>query len=275
MIFQKVYPEKPLQPYIRHCWFFEINGEEVPSSQLFFPYGSHELIFYLQGNAQMRYPGTSEVFIQEKSFYTGQFTKPFELTFNEPCRCIGVSFYPWVGNLLYKIPSHKFTDLMVRMDCLEKGNCLFEQLNAAVNNTERFDLLEKYLERKFSEADADIISEAVARQIIQYPERIEVKKFVSAIGLSKRRIQQRFVESTGLPMSLFLRKVRFQKSVLLLRKQSREFNFTQLALEAGYYDQAHFINDFKEFSYTTPHEFVKKNSELKYFFKSLLPVIHT
>jgi AraC-like DNA-binding protein len=248
--FRRIYPSEALRPFVRQYWIFEIGEEDVPHAQLFFPYGSHELIFYLLGNALMTYAGNGETFIQKNSFYSGQFTLPYELKFNRPCRCIGVSFYPWVGNLPYKIPSSEFTDKMVTLDCLENDN-LFERL-CELKNDMPFDLLEKYLKEKLQVSNVDLVSAAIARQIIRNPERSELQKFLSTIGLSKRRLQQRFLESTGLPMSLFLRKARFQKSILLLQNRTQDFTLTQIALLAGYYDQAHFINEFKAFAYKTP-----------------------
>lgn len=270
--FRKIQASDRLSPFVRQYWVFEITQEHIPYAELFFPYGSHELIFYISGKADMTYMGTAESLTQENGFYAGQFTHPYELKFNGPCTCMGVSFHPWVGNLLYKIPSDEFTNSMVKLNCLEKDSELFEQLCSAENNQERLTLLEKYLEEKLPTSDVDIVSAAIARQIIRCNERKELKKFLSTVGLSERRMQQRFLESTGLTMSSFLRKVRFQKSVLLLQEKNRDFNLTQLALLAGYYDQAHFINEFKEFAYKAPNEFAKQNSELKDFFKSVMPV---
>src|ERR1041385_1790193 len=209
--FRKIQAGNMLSPYVRQYWVFEITQEHIPYSQLFFPYGSHELIFYLNGNALMNYMGTSESITQENGFYAGQFTHPYELKFKEPCLCIGVSFYPWVGNLLYKIPSPEFTDSMVKLDCLEKDNRLFEQLCDAKNDLSRIDLLEKYLAKELPASHIDFVSASIAAHIMANPGRDELTKFLANIGLSKRRLQQRFLESTGLSMSSFLRKARFQK----------------------------------------------------------------
>ena len=71
-------------------------------------------------------------------------------------------------------------------------------------------------------------------------------------GYSTRYINSCFKKHVGIAPKLFLRIVRFQRCFSTLRRQTHHLNFADLALEAGYYDQAHFINEFKEFSLYTP-----------------------
>ena len=71
-------------------------------------------------------------------------------------------------------------------------------------------------------------------------------------------------------MSLYIRKARFQKAVNLL-KTTPNLHLTQAGLQAGYYDQSHFINEFKQFSSVTPGRFIKNNSEIKDVLKMLMP----
>jgi len=269
MKFIKKNPSSLLRPFVKHYWYFELTEKDIPCAQLFFPYGSFELIFYLKGRVLMKYINGKESFFQPASFYSGQFTLPYELTFNEPCKCVGVSFYPWVGNVIYNIPSDEFTDRMVDVNILEKNNTLYEQLCETAEDSEWLRIFETYLKSKLPHFDYDEVSCHIANHILENPERNQLNKCLSSIGLSRRRIQQRFTEATGLPMSLFLRKFRFQKSIHSLDKRNDELNLTQVGLMSGYYDQAHFINEFKSFTGISPNEFTRQQSTLKEFFKSL------
>jgi AraC-like DNA-binding protein len=271
MKFIKKNPSASLQSLVKHYWYFEITDADIPYSQLLFPWGSFELIFILKGNVLMKYINGKKSFSQPKSFYSGQFTNPFELTFTEPCICMGASFYPWAGNSLYNIPSDEFTNQMVHIDAVEKDNSLFDELHATTGNKKMlFNILEKYLESKLCGCTYDAISGSIANQILKFPERRELNKYLSTIGLSRRRIEQRFLETIGLPMSLFLRKARFQRSIHLLDLRSSALNLTQLGLLSDFYDQAHFINEFKDFAGITPSQFIQQNSGLKDFIKSLV-----
>ncbi|MCX6275663.1 MAG: hypothetical protein NTV09_10705 [Bacteroidetes bacterium] len=126
---------------------------------------SFELIFYLKGNVRMEYSDDNNGFIQEKSFYSGQFTKSFKLHFGEPCKCVGVSFYPWVGNLLYGMPAQHFTGQMIPVHCIERNSELYGELLVAKNNTELFGALERYLEKRLSGLTEDEMVSAVTKRI--------------------------------------------------------------------------------------------------------------
>ena len=54
--------------------------------------------------------------------------------------------------------------------------------------------------------------------------------------------------------------MRFQKAMEDI-SISKTLDWKDIAFESGYYDQAHFINDFKAFSGFTPNQFLSKNSE--------------
>jgi AraC-like DNA-binding protein len=54
--------------------------------------------------------------------------------------------------------------------------------------------------------------------------------------------------------------MRFQKAILEI-EANKSIHWNRVALESGFYDQAHFIGDFKSFSGFTPNEYVKRKSE--------------
>jgi Helix-turn-helix domain len=69
-----------------------------------------------------------------------------------------------------------------------------------------------------------------------------------------------FRENVGLTPKGFLKIIRFQKAIQEIAS-AKQTNWTSIALESGYYDQAHFINDFKTFSGFTPKQYVQKQYE--------------
>jgi methylphosphotriester-DNA--protein-cysteine methyltransferase len=91
-----------------------------------------------------------------------------------------------------------------------------------------------------------------ALQQFRSPARSDSVAAVTArIGLSSRRFIQLFHQQVGLTPKTFSRVRRFQR-VLCSIHAKREVDWAQLALDCGYYDQAHFIHDFQAFSGLTP-----------------------
>ncbi|MCW5911537.1 MAG: AraC family transcriptional regulator [Cyclobacteriaceae bacterium] len=268
MEFRKIIPSPALQPYVRCYWVFDVNGDDIPFSQLLFPFGSFELIFNLLNAPQMKMVDRHPEFIQPDSLYPGQFTRPFVLSYTQKAKCIGVSLHPWMGKLLFNIPAQEFTDKVTHVNAIEDKNCLREKLLDAKNETALITRLEMHLVDKLKSYQPDTISSLIAKTIVRNPTAESFKSIVSSIGFTRRRIEQRFLETTGLPMGFFVRKVRFQKAVNLLRFE-RQLSLTQIGLATGYYDQAHFTREFKEFSGLAPSEFLKQHSEMKNFVSEL------
>src|SRR5690606_38410352 len=74
--------------------------------------------------------------------------------------------------------------------------------------------------------------------------------------LSKRRqLERKFLKQIGMSPKQLGKVVRLQTALKLLVNQKAE-TFTEIAYESEYYDQNHFIKDFKEFTGTTPKEFL-------------------
>ena len=71
------------------------------------------------------------------------------------------------------------------------------------------------------------------------------------LGWSHRRLIARFREQIGMPPKMLSRVLRFERVSGLLRDTPAP-RLAELALDCGYYDQAHLNRDFRDFAGTTP-----------------------
>jgi AraC-like DNA-binding protein len=92
------------------------------------------------------------------------------------------------------------------------------------------------------------------------PHTKTVKEVGERTGLSQRRFIQLFREEVGLTPKLFCRIRRFQEVIRLIGSGQRP-EWAELALRCGYFDQAHFVHDFREFSGTTPTAYLRNRGE--------------
>lgn len=269
MLLKKILPSTDLQPFVRCYWLFDIEESDIPFTQLLFPFGSFELILNLHNPPKMQILGNNKSFTQPDSFYPGQFTKPFILDFAKSSKCIGVSFHSWVGNFLSDIPAKEFTDKTISLTSISHDHNLLDKLLHAKNESELILLLETYLIEKIKNYKTDTVTSLIAKTIILNLSLPNIENIMHSLGISRRRIEQRFISSIGLPMGCFVRKIRFQNAVSLIQTNPMK-SLSYIGLEAGYYDQSHFIREFKKFSGLSPNVFKKETSSMKNFVSNLI-----
>jgi AraC-like DNA-binding protein len=122
-----------------------------------------------------------------------------------------------------------------------------------------------HIGEKFRILDAEFLQRLAQRRATQQPpalslaltamhgsdEALTVGGISRRIGLSTRRLSEIFREQVGTTPKLYLRILRFQKAVQQLHRGT-DVRWMDLALNCGYYDQSHFVNDFREFSGINP-----------------------
>ena len=90
--------------------------------------------------------------------------------------------------------------------------------------------------------------------------RVSVAELACAVGLSTRQLERAFRERVGLGPKTFLRLVRFQRALALLRRPGA--SLAAIAARCGYFDQAHLVRDFREFAHESPGRFRAAQGEL-------------
>ncbi len=84
--------------------------------------------------------------------------------------------------------------------------------------------------------------------------QLQVYELSKQININRRQLERKFSSTIGLSPKQLSKTIRLQATLkMLLNKQFT--SLTALAYEGDYYDQAHFIKDFKEFTGLTPKEF--------------------
>ena len=80
------------------------------------------------------------------------------------------------------------------------------------------------------------------------------------LHLSERSLERLFLTHIGITPILYARICRFQSSLTLMR-QGKFRSLTDIAHSLGYFDQSHFIRDFKQFSGVSPRLYLRKAIE--------------
>jgi AraC-like DNA-binding protein len=103
------------------------------------------------------------------------------------------------------------------------------------------------------EPDAELAGQAVDRALHD-PSLVRVEDYAAALGLSVRQLQRLFQKYVGVSPKWVLRRFRLQEAAQTLDNDPA-VSWTDLALRLGYFDQAHFVNDFKAVLGVPPGEY--------------------
>ena len=104
--------------------------------------------------------------------------------------------------------------------------------------------------------------EPVVRAVWRRRGRVRVSELCEELGLSERQAQRIFADSLGVAPKSYARLCRFLYACSALGSEApgpeERRSLTEVGLDCGYYDQAHFIGDFKAFSGMTPGAFQRE-----------------
>jgi AraC-like DNA-binding protein len=89
------------------------------------------------------------------------------------------------------------------------------------------------------------------------PDVINIARLNEKIGYSQKHFGQMFKSHVGVTPKSYLKIMRFQKAVRTIDAANGGTDWGMIAQDCGFYDQAHFINDFKHFSGFTPEQYAK------------------
>ena len=116
--------------------------------------------------------------------------------------------------------------------------------------------------------DEDGLDYALNKIYSQY-RTIRIADIARELNLSRRHFQRGFSRSMGVSPKAFHRNTRFQQTLKKLMLNGQR-DYLPGALDAGYYDQSHFIKDFQHFTKTTPSFFLCKDNFMSHFYNTTL-----
>lgn len=139
------------------------------------------------------------------------------------------------------------------------AHALTEKLALMQDDTEATSLLEHALAERHVSSPS-----AAAHRFVQHAADLlafsSISEVARRLGVSERHMRRLFHQSTGLSPKTFARLKRFDRAVRHALNESRT-NWSGLAIDAGYYDQAHLIADFHAIAGTTPRKFMAEVRE--------------
>jgi AraC-like DNA-binding protein len=254
-----VHPPAPPLAGLIEC-FWALTDAPSHSRERVVPSGTIEMVFNLHEDEfriQRPADGAEEWARFHGSIVSGAYGQAFGVETRAHASIIGVHFRPGGAAPVLGIPAGELADAHVALDALwgRRAVDLRERLADAAGPSERFRILEQALIDglvPLSDMRAEV---AFALGRLGAP-GVEVRDVARHVHLSHRRFIALFTERVGMTPKRYSRVRRFQRA-LGRTDGSGTPAWSRIALDCGYFDQAHLCRDWAEFTGVSPAEFLR------------------
>ncbi len=254
MIFRQRFPGPPLSYFVEHLWYYE-EMEVSHTKEKLLPNGAIELILDLSEGPKKLYDNRdlSRASNFRRAWISGMQPGYLVIGAEPGSSMMGAHFRTGGAAPFFGFPISELTRHVVELDLIWKREILAvrEQILEAPTVDGKFDLLECcLLARARSRLEPDFTVAAALNTLRTWPV-LSLRDLSARLGLSQKQMIARFDACVGLTPKLTARVFRFQK-VLHRVHGNRAPHWPQMALDCGYYDQAHLIHEFQEFAGVSP-----------------------
>lgn len=256
-----------LQPYINRYWLWE-GEQELPTmlpgtgAELIFQYASPTITIHSNNTHTVMPLG---VLLQPR-FHSLQLTTKSKASF------IAVRFRHGALRHFCKYSLADLLDQPTSVSILwgEEGNQLIAQMQETTTIAQRIALLNDFLLKQLqNHHKQQLWLDKAINQLYYTLEPLAINTIAEQLSFSTRYFQKKFKEHYGVTAKYFHCVSRFEKTLRQLLLTHKSY-YLDTALAHGYYDQAHFIKQFKQFTQTTPlHYLQDKNFRTHFYNKSL------
>lgn len=231
--FGRYRPGPHLSPFVRNYW--TLGPTDEPGAcrrQRVVPDGCIDLLFVRRS--------PTAVF---KALVVGTMTRPIFEDLTAHAEYLGIRFAPGGFAYFFRTPASELTDQIVPLESLSAPSALVERAANASDIQTRLRIVEDALNQRLISDEPEPILAAVLQTVSDSQGLVSVARLARLAGWSPRHLRRVFRESVGVGPKTFCRIIRFQHALRILRHRPAP-GLLQTALNAGYYDQAHFIHDF-------------------------------
>lgn len=267
MNYQTFEPDKDLSILVKCHWTLESPKEENPEKQTIIPDGCMEMIFH-HGDLYRQYTENGSSIIQPRCFVVGQLTRPLEIEPTGETGIFSVRFHPNGFLPFATMPIKEMENTAVPLEKLFGNDGLeMEQRVLNVHSTlEKIRVVESFLLNRLTDADTiDRIVKSTVETILTANGQLSIDELSKQTNISRRQLERKFSTAIGLSPKQLSKTIRLQATLKMLLNK-KVTSLTALAYRNEYYDQAHFIKDFKELTGFTPKQFYGDTLKMTSFF---------
>lgn len=266
MILQFHIPPPPLTHYVELITYYK--GYNPPHTiERLLPDGGIDLIIDLTSVPKYIYDNESLTEIQscKRAWISGMRTEYISIQARAAeSEMLVIRFRPGMAWSFLHMPVLEIKDKVADAELIFGNELLSfrEQLLEQAEPVQKFTIAEQYLLKRIkNHFEIHPAIRYCISQIGSNPSQASIREITHKTGYSSKHLINLFGKYAGIKPKQYVSVLKFQQAVQLLEKNPGQINWTALALDCGYYDQAHFINEFKRFSGFNPSAYMESRGD--------------
>lgn len=243
-------PPDCLKPFVKT--FLIVESENGTESRVL-PDTSVMMAFRIKGEVIQKSEKNAEKL--PSAVFSGLRNSPRVFDYSKQTSTLLVAFNEGGATAFFREPLHRLFGMSAPLEDLWRRGVIAEieeKLAESKTNRERIATIETFLLSRIEENQTDLLVLAAVQKIKASGGDVEIKELVKHFHTSRDPFEKRFRRVVGTSPKQYAQIVRLRN---LIARRAPEQSFTDLAIAAGYYDQAHFIKDFKAFTGLAPRRF--------------------
>lgn len=260
-------PNENLKEFVMCYWVLEFPREETPQMNTIIPDGTMKLIFHY-GDLYWHHPPNGNSFLQPRCFLIGQLTRPYVVEPDGDTGTFVVRFHPNGFSPFASIPVKEMENTPVSLEQLygKEGQELASSILNAHTTDERISIIEEFLFKRLTDSKTiDKVVKSTIDIILTLNGQISVTELSKKNHIHRRQLARKFSSVIGLSPKQLSKTIRLQAALKTLSTQEKS-KLTDLAYDNEFYDQSHFIKDFREFTGLSPKEFYGDDLKMSMLF---------
>lgn len=261
-------PNYPLNQFI-DCFIYFESFTSKHTVDRFLPDGNTEIVIDLKDTPQYIYDNETleEKQVCKNAWASGVRTEFISIPSGQDSAMLIIYFKKGMAYPFFPFPMTEMADRVVDTDLLfgQEFGFLREAILEESDVNKRLEITEEFLvERYVKNIALNPCVEYAVDQIVGNPTQINLGLLYRKIGYSQKHFTDMFKTHVGVTPKAYVKLMRFQYAINEI-ETNESISWTSIANDSGFYDQAHFIKDFKRFSGFTPEDYLKKkNGMLNY-----------
>ncbi len=258
MNYQTFKPHPDLESLISCYWTLEVPASNNSQKQRIVPDGCIEMAFILGDNIK-RYTSGDKFILQPRAMILGQTLEPFYIEPTGYVNTFAIRFYPYGFTNFVTQPIKNLANKETPLELVFEEKIakeLEQKITQAKGIKQRIKIIERFLlERLKDKSTVENIVKTTVNALLSTNGSATIKTILKDDLSKRRQLERKFKKHIGVSPKQLGKVIRLQTALKMLLNEETE-SLTHIAYESEYYDQAHFIKDFKEFTGTNPKDFL-------------------